>query len=696
MGQRFGGTYTATIDLTNAGSQNPATITATGVVTVATGDGIDGAGGFAWTITNLGMVKSTSDVGIMLLDGGQVTNGSSASKSGLVAGSGFGIAIAGQSGTVTNFGAIAATRTSASAPGVGIDLAAGGSVTNGGGADRKAVISAIYNSAIAISGGAGTVGNFGILKNTGPHPGSHAVVYLGAGGSVTNGSGGAPAALIEGVYVGIAIAGDAGTVTNFGKIDGGSTDGVSLSAGGTVTNHGLITATELGVKSTVDAATVTNFGTILSGEGDGTLLVAGGFVTNEKGGLIESYNIGVSAFGAATVVNSGTIKAVDNLYGVYFYAGGSLTNTRGGLIAAVYDVGVSFHNIAGKIVNLGTIEALHLHTGIFLAAGGAVTNGAKAALIEGTTNGVYLGNTATAGHIVNFGTIEGLSGFGFGVAAGNTANNSLTNAGEIVGSDGTAVGFGGGNDVLTVDPGAVFVGAVLGGGGSNEVIEGAAGTLDLNGFSGFETIVMADGGTDKLTLTAANFTGGTLNTITVIDGNDGNDIIGKGLAASDTLVVHAGGRADFLYGGAEKDVFFADGSTTMTGGSGANEFTFTTPGHNIIEDFAASQTNELVFSDAHFHLDLSGGTRMPQQLTAAEAAKLFVADSTGSSPTEASASPTTPKPASCSTTRSATARGSHRSSSSRSTATRRWAPLSFSSSREVQPTQLSVVAPIGT
>ena len=151
----------------------------------------------------------------------------------------------------------------------------------------------------------------------------------------------------------------------------------------------------------------------------------------------------------------------------------------------------------------------------------------------------------------------------------------------------------------------------------------------MTGFSGFETIVLADGGSDTLTLKSANFAGVTKATITIEDGNIGNTVSAIGEAAADRIVVHAGTGLDALTGGPGNDVFYAGGDTTMTGGLGTNEFIFTAPGGNTIEDFAKSSTNRLVFSNSGFDLGLSGGSATPKRFTAAEAAALFTANPTG-------------------------------------------------------------------
>jgi hypothetical protein len=251
-----------------------------------------------------------------------------------------------------------------------------------------------------------------------------------------------------------------------------------------------------------------------------------------------------------------------------------------------------------------------LGDGVFLGAGGAMVN-QVGGTITGVTAGVYVANGSAT--ITNAGTIEGKSGIF--VAAGDPAGNTLVNSGRIAGTGGTAVQFGAGNDVLTVNPGAVFAGAVKGGGGTNKVIEGAPGTLRLSGFSGFEIIVLANGGTDTLTLTTANFAGVAGKVITVDGGNAGNTLSEAGVSAADEAV---------LKGGAGADTLIAGRNAELKGGGGKDVFVFTTPGstatpdQNTIADFT-SGTDEIAFSEKGFAL----GTKPV-------AAVLFTSNPTGS------------------------------------------------------------------
>lgn len=107
-------------------------------------------------------------------------------------------------------------------------LSAGGKVTNGTSLDVGAVISG--QTGVQISGAAGTVTNFGTIEGQGVGSGAYGV-YLRAGGSVTNGGGGDHAALIEGADGAAVKGGASATVKNFGTIMKGREGAIAVSFG---------------------------------------------------------------------------------------------------------------------------------------------------------------------------------------------------------------------------------------------------------------------------------------------------------------------------------------------------------------------------------------------------------------------------------------------------------------------------------
>src|SRR5579863_810686 len=116
----FRGTYTTTQVLSGPpATYNPVTVAATGLIEVNSTSaytvGIDGANGFPWTLTNLGTVESIGSLGlgIELSAGGIVTNGPFGATAALIQGSAIGVEINSSAGTVVNYGTIVSTQTNA-------------------------------------------------------------------------------------------------------------------------------------------------------------------------------------------------------------------------------------------------------------------------------------------------------------------------------------------------------------------------------------------------------------------------------------------------------------------------------------------------------------------------------------------------------------------------------------------------------
>ena len=176
----------------------------------------------------------------------------------------------------------------AQAYGIGVELLAGGMVSNAGGAVISATYGILARGMPAVIGNAGTIASFG---------GPGVAVSLGDGGVVDNGTGG----VIAGQY-GVLVSGGAGTITNLGTIAGtgpGGSGGVALTAGGALTNAaGGVIEGQVGV-TFAGAGTLTNAGTIatLAGHsGTGIRLLAGGSLALDSaagsitGALVVGYN----------------------------------------------------------------------------------------------------------------------------------------------------------------------------------------------------------------------------------------------------------------------------------------------------------------------------------------------------------------------------------------------------------------------
>ncbi len=304
---------------------------------------------------------------------------------------------------------------------------------------------------------------------------------------------------------GVLIAGAAGTVTNAGTIMGtgafGLGDGVSLAAGGSVTNQagGAISGTVYGVRILGGAGTVTNTGSITGGIG--VSLLGGGSVTNQAGGSISASAIGVYFGAAGTVTNAGSITGTGPASdGILLRGGGSVTNQAGGTITGSAVTGVYISGTA-TVTNAGTITG-GTYSVRFGGAGvktltlqtGSVLNGTAAgSTFAGATNALILQGAGTANNnFVNFNTLDvqasgvwALGGTSTFSSAATVESGTLAVTGNLT-ADTLTVNAGGtlaGTGTLTTANGVVITsgGAVQGG------VPGTIGTLNVNGNLTFQS-----------------------------------------------------------------------------------------------------------------------------------------------------------------------------------------------------------------
>jgi hypothetical protein len=599
-------------------------------------EGFNGAGvaGTLGTLINAGTIIGTNRQGFGLAAGGGVRN------SGVIDGFQIGVYIGGAGGTVTNQGTIEGGEN-----GVDVHGAAGG-VTNTGtllGTNANGVglyDGGIINNSGFVEGanGVGFAGALGTLKNAGTIIGtSRQGAGFSEGGTVAN------RGLIEGLGFGVYIKGGAGTVTNAGTVEGTGASGVGidLKTGGSVGSSGFISAANTGIYSGSGLGTVTNTGTILASVGglaavnfdaggsvynssksalivggagifieggsgtvtnagtiesnnpsggDAIVLRSGGSVSNT--GFISAENAGIYIKGAgAMVMNAGTIEASSGGYaGIGFHHGGSVDNS-GRTALIVGGAGIFFDGGSGRVTNAGTVESNNPvgGTAIALRAGGSIDN---SLLIEGYS-GIDIGGGR--GVVTNTGTIEatGSSGTGILLRSGGTVVNSGTVEGTGTGAAAYAVNFQNGTDLLVVDPGAVFVGTVVGDGAAStlELAAGKAGTLSGLGTTSFLAL-----GTVKIDRKAVWTLSGDASGSQLV--NDGKVLVSSTQSLVFAAVTQdAGARGTIqLAGGAAEfeTVLGKEQSLVFSGTGGSAKLDLPAAFSTTISGFASGDTIDLV------------------------------------------------------------------------------------------------------
>lgn len=476
-GTIYSGTYPTGISLSNASTQNPATISAgTTVSNTGTANGghaIYGETGTAWSVVNYGNVTdfSTATAAVYLASGGSVTNGSTSIGSAQIIGAKTAITVNHAAGTVSNFGTVLSTATSI---GAGVYLDNGGVVTNAAGG----LILAAHNAVSAL--GKATISNAGTIQSA---------------ATTTNGL------------------------------------GIYLGAGGLVTNQstGIVFAYGSGIEALHTAATVSNYGSITnSGKASAVALGAGGSVTNASAGYIASGKQAAITIkgGAGTLVNSGKIATGTSGSAVYFGSTGNITNT-GTIVLSLAGAALQLE-AGGSVVNNGG-GTIYAPSGIALLVGSeTVANGATASV---TNSGVIYGlvgvgvaapasSTAPAATIVNYGTIVGVNGVA--VSLDDSASTLVIEPNSVL--QGAVTGFAPGGTIEFAHQ-------------TGTAVTFAYGVLSLINAGSTVGTVALSGAFDSADFSVTSVAGGT--DVTVSAYPLPNDVTGNGV--SDVLMSNAGG-----------------------------------------------------------------------------------------------------------------------------------------------------------
>ena len=357
---------------------------------------------------------------------------------------------------------------------------------------------------------------------------------------------------------------DFNTVTNSGTLTGGpSSAGIFAGVNNTIVNaaSGVITVGDNGVGIFVAGnSTVTNAGQITIGDAAGPVAaivainddntvsnLAGATITaglNADGifmqgnraivnnaGTINAGNFGaaIDVFGDdALITSNGLINVADNAAGISAQGDRALITHFGTINGGVASAGVAYNGSSGTINNSGRILLGDDAVGIVvLGDSNTITNSGTITVGAGFAVGIDVTSFGGSNSIINTGTIN--------VGAGSTGilvsgNGTVFNSGTI----NAATGFaaielcGCGNSVLTLGPGSVINGLVLGSGTDTLQLGGTGKdtfNLSLIGaglqYDGFSIFNKVDHSNWTVTGTGAqdwNVLGGTLSVNGVING----------------------------------------------------------------------------------------------------------------------------------------------------------------------------------
>jgi len=394
-----------------------------------------------------------------MTSGGSVVNGAGGNKYAALEG---GVYISGGEGTVLNSGFVGSAKRQLFGDLYGengvyheasVFLNAGGTVTNGSISDTTAHI----QDGVRVSGGTGTVRNYGTIVSITQKAGtyyrsSHFVGYgvdLTGGGSLVNGSAKDSTALIRGGTTGVAAAGGATTVTNFGTIVA-EHNGVAVSFG---------SASDVLIEEASGVLT----GRVIGG--GGKLALGAGAGAGTIGGIDGS----ITGF-AAIVVNAG---ADWRFVGPNTIVSGTSLSNRSTIIddGTITNAGVVS---LGALLQLSTNAELANAEGgsVFLAGNVSVTTATGATGTSFVNAGLLQkrngpGTSIVSAPLANSGTVEvakgtlDLAGVVTGGGALNADAQTTLEFGAAVATGGMA-SFAGANAVLRLDDAANFKASIAG------------------------------------------------------------------------------------------------------------------------------------------------------------------------------------------------------------------------------------------
>jgi uncharacterized protein with beta-barrel porin domain len=446
----------------------------------------------------------------------------------------------------------------------------------GGGVDNLTVN--VLPGATVSDGGGGViigVNDFNTVTNSGTltaGPNSTGI-FAGVNNTIVNAASGVIA--LGDDSVGIFAAGNT-TITNAGQITIGA---------------GLATA----IVAINDDNTVSNLAgaTITVGLNAGGILVQGDRAIVNNAGTINASAAGIDVSGDdALITSNGVINIADNGAGISGQGERALITHSGTINGGAGSAGVAYNGSSGTINNSGRIllgdDAFGL---VVLGDSNTVTNSGTITVGAGFAVGIDVSSFVGSNSIINTGTINvGAGGSGVGIML--SGSGTVFNSGTINAAAGfAAIELCGCASVLTLGPGSVINGLVLGGGTDTFQLGGTGKdtfNLSLIGagqqYDGFSTFNKVDSSNWTVTGTGAqdwNVLGGTLSVNGVIN---------------NLVTVNAGGT---LGGTGTIDDVFVNGGVLAPGNSigtlnVANSLTFSAASSYMVEISGTSSDLTLV------------------------------------------------------------------------------------------------------
>jgi len=497
----LGSAQPSPLTITNTGVVVPTAAGATGVLSDISGNSltnagaIDGGAGSNGTTGGEGGVGLNFEKGATVTNTGSITGGTGGTSSSAGAGGGGGIGVILDGGTLTNTGRITG--------GAG----GGGSVGGGNPAEGAFLNGGTLITSGTISGGTGGSGGYPPLTGDAVLFGSIASTLTVDSGAVFNGA-------IGGFGFNDTIDMTNLTPTQVAGDFNSNTDVLSTASDGTLHFSGAFPDESFVFSSDGGAGTDI---TLSSGPGISTTFT--GTVTMGSAAFPSPLTITTTGVVAPTV--AGATAVLSDISGNSLTNAGAIDGGAGsnGTTGGHGGLGLNFEK-GGAVTNTGSINGGH----------GGSASGAGA----GGTGGV--GADLFAGTLTNTGSITGGGGGNGTVGNGQPSPGVYLDGGTLISSGAVSGGSGGGGgypplsgdavlfgsiaSTLTVDPGAVFTGAI-GAFGLNDTIDmtnltptqvagdfnssthvlttGSDGTLDFtNSFSGEYALFSSDGsgGTD--------------------------------------------------------------------------------------------------------------------------------------------------------------------------------------------------------